>query len=200
MFLHRRPSLLARYVILSIVAWVTDALLSLDDMISWPVRALCLTLAVVRISQPLSAQQVDVHGSYIAGDGDLHDHLTGVGVGARWIYDLRRVYVGAKLGADYSREAHLGPGRGAFGFDLTIAPRREIPVLTPYAGAGLSANWSGGQQREWSGVRGGLEGIVGADVSLLGLQHVGLKLEERYGAISGLKRTFTTRAGFIVGF
>lgn len=157
-------------------------------------------LVFLLVARPARAQQIDAHISYVPGDGDTHYPLVGAGVGIRKMFDVNVAYLGARLGADYAREEHLGPGRGSAGLDLTLAPHGDLSAFVPYAGVGLSLNWSGGVQSAWDGYRRGVDGIVGVDIALFGTDVVGMKLEERYGSIAGLPRASATRLGLIVGF
>lgn len=164
-------------------------------------RAVMLAAAVAVISaRDVPAQQIDAHFSYVPGDKDTHYPLVGGGVGVRLMVDAGALFVGSRLGVDYAREEHLGPGRGTVGLDLTLSPRREVSAFLPYAGVGLSLNVSGGKQPAWDGVRAGLDGIAGIDIATFGTDFLGLKLEERYGRITSLPATFATRIGIIVGF
>jgi hypothetical protein len=146
------------------------------------------------------AQQVDAHVSYVPGDERTHYPLVGAGVGVRLMFDVHSAFLGTRLGIDYAREEHLGPGRGIVGLDLTLSPHGETSWLVPYGGVGLSMNWSGGSLSAWDGVRGGLEGVAGVDIAAFGTNFLGLKIEERYGKIDKLRPAFATRVGFIAGF
>lgn len=148
----------------------------------------------------VAAQQIDVVGSYIPGDGASHYPLVGGGLGVRQMVDAGAVFLGLRLGAAYAREEHLGPGRGTVGVDLTLVPHTELRAVVPYAGVGLSLNWSGGSTPAWSGLRRGVDGIAGVDLAIFHTDLLGLKLEGRYGAIESLAREVTMRAGLVAGF
>jgi hypothetical protein len=165
-------------------------------------RRATLLAALITLVQVSSAdaQQVDAHVSYVPGDANTHYPLVGGGVGVRVMFDVRSAFLGTRLGVDYAREEHLGPGRGTIGLDLTLSPHRETSWFVPYGGVGLSMNWSGGSQPGWDGVRGGLEGVAGVDIAAFGTNFLGLMIEERYGRIDGLRPAFATRVGFIAGF
>ncbi len=156
-------------------------------------------LTAFAAARPVAAQQVDLYVSYLPGDLDTHYPIVGGGLGVRKFIDLSRVYLGVRGGIGYAREEHLGPGRGSLGLDFTLAPHHEFTAALPYIGAGVSINVSGGQQSQFSGFRSGLDAIAGLDVNAFHSDRIGLKLEERYGRIQGMKASPTTRAGFVLG-
>jgi hypothetical protein len=165
-------------------------------------RRTAVMVALIALVQAPSAraQQVDAHVSYVPGDEGTHYPLVGAGVGVRLLFDVRSAFLGTRLGIDYAREEHLGPGRGIVGLDVTLSPHRETSWLVPYGGVGLSLNWSGGSLSAWDGVRGGLEGVAGVDIAAFGTNFLGLMVEERFGKVDRLRPAFATRVGFIAGF
>lgn len=160
-------------------------------------RALAASLAIALLaSYPARAQQVDLHGTYIAGQ-DERQPLSGFGIGLRQMFTIPYAYLGARVGLDYAREHGLGPGRSAASLDLMLTPGLEDLLFLPYVGGSISANRSGGQQAAWSGTRAGFDALVGA---ILPISVVGLQLEGRYGYIEHLPHVFTARVGFVVDF
>jgi hypothetical protein len=155
-----------------------------------------LVLAATLLSAAaVGAQVFDVHGSYVAST-ETRPASAGFGIGVGAPVTVGPLYLLPLVGLDYLRASHLGPGRGSAGMDVRLLPSHEFSWGAPYVGASASANWSGGQQSEWSGTRLGLQALGG--FLLAGPRaSAALKLEERFGYIRGLEHGFTTRLGLI---
>src|SRR3954471_5399079 len=132
--------------------------------VTWTMRRRLATILAAGtagslLAMPAAAQFVDVHGlasvetvgqSTSWGGGLGYGRmflpagvgLLGVSVGAR---HMRGQPLGKGAGADYMREQHLGRGLATASLDLTLSRPTPNARFVPYAGGGLTFNWSGGQ-------------------------------------------------------
>lgn len=161
-------------------------------------RLLSVSLICLVLSSRAGAQQAaDAHIGYTTTT-QTHTVSFGIGGAIESIVDLVPVVDFAlTVGADYERVRGLGPGRGSVSLDVTIQPQRETTGFVPYLGGGVSANWSGGQQSEWSGSRPGVDAIVGLKFSFLASETIAGRIEQRFGYVQGLEHHQTTRLGLI---
>ncbi len=161
-------------------------------------RLLSVSLVCLVLSSRAGAQQAaDVHVGYTTTT-QTHTVSYGIGGAIESIVDLvPLIDVALTVGADYQRVRGLGPGRGSVSLDATIQPERETTGFVPYLGAGVSANWSGGQQSEWAGSKPGLDAIAGLKFSFLASETVAARIEQRFGYVQGVEHHSTTRLGLI---
>ena len=160
--------------------------------------ALALALAGAGITgRSLHAQVFDVHGAFVPA---VHSQPSAAGFGVAIAAPARLASATLlpSLGGDYLRRAALGPGRASAGLDLRLLPSAEGHWVVPFVGAGASANWSGGLQSEWNGARLGLDAIAGFALGANN-PHFALKIEQRFGYVTGADHTLTTRVGLLAG-
>ena len=143
------------------------------------------------------AQLFDVHGIYATADSS-HRTMHGIGVALTSTTAAGPLVLMEGVGFDYLRQTDLGPGQGSVSASLAAAFNRQL-YLAPYVGGAVSLNRSGGNQPQWSGVRAGFDGFVGARLSS-GDDPFALQLEERIVTIRGRERMHSTRLGILVAW
>ena len=170
---------------------------SLMHRLSLPVSASVIALAAALLPLPASAQQsqIDLHGSMAVGTSS-HNKSRGGGAGAQFTVDDKPVKVSLSPGIDYLKQENSGPSQTSLSLDMNVQPGGNSPV-TPYVGASASANWSGGDNKQWEGSRLGLEAMAGAQFKL-GSSSLSAKAEERFGYVKGQEHTLTTRLGVLI--
>ena len=179
---------------------MSDSVLSTDhaygSRTGW---ALVYVLAAAVALHPVEARaqqpQLDLHGSMAVGTSS-HNKSWGGGAGAQFTVGDKPVKVSLSPGIDYLKQENSGPSQTSLSLDLNLQPGRNSPV-TPYVGASASANWSGGDAKQWEGSRLGLETMAGAQVKF-GSSSVSAKAEERFGYVKGQEHTLTTRLGVLI--
>ena len=151
---------------------------------------------------PAAAQQMqgDLHANYARGT-QSHANSWGAGaqVQATWGGSSAPVKVGTSGGVDYTKQEKSGPSQTSLGLDVTLQPRGNGSVI-PYAGGSVSSNWSGGDAKQWTGAKTGLETLAGVQIKASSLGPISWKAEERFGYVKGQEHQLTTRVGVMMSF
>ena len=157
-------------------------------------------LAAIGLSVRLPAQQtqLDLHGNLAVGT-TTHLKSWGGGIGAQTTFGSSSSPLKFSLSPSFDvlKQEHGGPTQTTLSLDANIQPPGQLTV-TPYIGGSASANWSGGDAKQWSGARLGIEMLAGATVKLS--SSLKAKAEERFGYVDGQEHTLTTRVGVLVSF
>lgn len=158
--------------------------------------AACLTAGTAAAQQSTG----DVHASY---QRTTVSKANAWGVGAQYQLTFggkqAPLQLNTSLGADWIKQENNGPSTTSLSYDATTQPGGSGSLM-PYVGGSVSANWSGGNNKQWDGAKLGLEAIGGLQVKL-GLSGVSWKVEERYGYVREQSdHTLTTRVGVMVSF
>jgi hypothetical protein len=156
--------------------------------------AICLTAA------PAAAQQSvgDVHADYVRGTVSK-SNAWGAGAQYQLTFGGKHapLQLNTSLGLDWVKQDNNGPSQTSLSYDATTQPGGSGSFL-PYVGGSVSANWSGGSNKQWDGAKLGLEAVAGLQVKL-GLNGVAWKVEERYGYVrEQADHTLTTRVGIVI--
>ena len=158
--------------------------------------------ALLASSSPAAAQQWqgDLHGNYARGT-QSHANSWGAGaqVQATWGGSSAPVKVGTSGGVDYTKQEKSGPSQTSLGLDVTLQPGGNGSVI-PYAGGSVSSNWSGGDAKQWTGAKTGLETLAGVQIKSAALGSLSWKAEERFGYVRGQEHTLSTRVGVVMSF
>jgi hypothetical protein len=161
-----------------------------------------VSLAAALAASPAAAQQLqgDLHGNYARGTL-AHTNSWGAGaqLQATWGAPGAPVKVGTSAGVDYTRQEKSGPSQTNLATDVTIQPGGG-GSLVPYAGGSIGANWSGGDDRQWTGAKLGLETLAGLQIKSSALGPLSWKAEERFGYVRGQEHQLTTRVGVAMSF
>ncbi|MDQ6828592.1 MAG: hypothetical protein M3081_06970 [Gemmatimonadota bacterium] len=144
--------------------------------------------------------QVEVHGNYVYGTRSK-SNAWGVGGNYQltWGGSSAPVKLATSIGPDYTKQEKGGPSQTSLSVDATLEPGGDAAV-TPYAGGSASANWSGGDQKQWSGTKLGREVVAGASFKLGASSKLSGNVEERYGYVDGQEHTLTSRLGLALSF
>jgi hypothetical protein len=148
---------------------------------------------------PVGAQIIGVQVIHVPG-GDGRAFSLGAQGEMGIIVSTRYLDVWPSLAIEYQRQSGLGPGRGRVAAELRLLPGFGERSFHPYAGVGVSANQSGGQQTEWSGTLIGFQGIAGVTMVPSERVPVGLLLEERLGYVKGQEHATATHLGLLIRF
>lgn len=161
------------------------------------VYALIAVIASVPVTIHAQQTQVDVHGNLAVGTS-THTRAWGGGIGLQTTYGGKTdpINISTSPSVDFVKQEGGGPTQATVSYDVDLQPGGSSSV-TPYAGASAGANWSLGDQKQWSGARLGLETLAGAQVKLGGTS---IKAEERFGYVKGQEHTLTTRIGALLSF
>ncbi|GLC25772.1 hypothetical protein [Roseisolibacter agri] len=161
-----------------------------------------LLLVAPLVPAALHAQtqrQLDVHGSYQRGT-TTESNAWGAGAQVQLVFgpSSAPVRLGTSLGGDALRPEGGGSMQWNASLDA-VAQFGGGAAVTPYVGGSVGANWSTGDEAQWSGARGGLETMAGVQVKLGASDKApSLKLEERFGYVRGQEHTLGTRVGIVL--
>jgi hypothetical protein len=157
-----------------------------------------LALAALATASAAAAQQtqLDLHGNLAVGTS-THTRSWGLGLGPQFTFGSSSAPVKASVspGFDYLKQEGGGPSQESASLDVNIQPGGSS-TITPYAGASVSANWSSGDNEQWSGSKLGREMMGGLQIKASSLATV--KAEERFGYVDGQEHTLTTRLGVLL--
>ena len=164
--------------------------------------SLAASLATALAASPASAQQMqgDLHGNYGRGT-QTHSNSWGAGtqLQATWGAQNASVKVGTSAGVDYAKQENGGPSQTNLATDVTLQPGGG-GSLVPYAGGSVGANWSGGDNKQWTGAKLGIETLAGVQIKSSALGPISWKAEERFGYVRGQEHQLTTRLGVAMSF
>ena len=160
----------------------------------------CILMVAVAGSVAAQERNLDLHLDYVRG---MTSHANSWGGGAAaqltWGGNSAPIKVNTSGGADYTKQDNGGPSQTSAGLDVTLQPGGSS-ALTPYAGGSTSANWSGGNAKQWEGARLGLEAIAGLQFKPSPDANLAWKAEERFGYVRGQEHTLATRVGVLISF
>ena len=145
-------------------------------------------------------RNLDLHLDYARGTSS-HANSWGAGAAAQltWGGNSAPAKVSTSLGADYTKQENSGPSQTSVSLDVTAQPGGSS-ALTPYAGGSTSANWSGGDAKQWNGAKLGLEVLGGLQFKPSPNSNLAWKAEERFGYVRGQEHTLSTRLGVLISF
>jgi hypothetical protein len=159
-------------------------------------------VAALILSSPAAAQQMqgDLHGNYArATQTDVNSWGAGGQLQATWGGQSAPVKLGTSGALDYTKQDNGGPSQTTVSADATLQPGGNGSLI-PYAGGSIGANWSGGDQKQWTGAKMGLETLAGLQIKSAAMGPVSWKVEERFGYVKGQEHQLTTRLGAILSF
>jgi hypothetical protein len=160
------------------------------------------SLAAALAATPAAAQQMqaDLHGNYARGE-QTHANAWGAGgqLQATWGAQSAPVKVATSGALDYTKQDNGGPSQTSLSTDVTLQPGGGGSLI-PYAGGSIGANWSGGDQKQWTGAKLGLETLAGLQIKTAAMGPISWKAEERFGYVRGQEHTLTTRVGVVASF
>lgn len=163
--------------------------------------ALAIALATPALLQAQDQRQVDVHANYSrATQTETNSWGAGTQVQLVWGSSSAPVKLGTSLGGDFLKQEAGGPTQVNTSLD-GVVQLGTGGAVTPYAGGSGGANWSVGDDAQWSGARVGLEAIAGLSVSLgPSGSSPSVKAEERFGYVHGQEHALGTRLGVAFPF
>ena len=156
-------------------------------------------LAITGIGPRAEAQIAALHAVFVPGSDEMRPS-TGVEVELGGVVGTRYVALWPSLALEYQRQNDLGPGRARVAGQLRVLPRNSEGWLVPYLGVSVSANQSGGDQSEWSGTLGGIQGMAGLLLMPSDNFPVALLVEERFGYVRERNHATATHVGLAVSF
>ena len=161
--------------------------------------AVLLALACPALLPAQVQPQADVHANYSRAT-QTETNSWGAGAQVQLVFgpSSAPARLGTSLGGDFLKQEGGGPTQWNASLDAVV--QVSARSLTPYAGGSVGANWSTGDEAQWSGARGGLEAIAGTSVSLGPSGATSVKLEERFGYVRGQEHELGTRLGFAFQF
>ena len=156
-------------------------------------------LALTAVGARAGAQVIALHGVYVPAT-DERRASTGVELEFGGLVSTRYVTLLPSLALEYQRQHDNGPGRGRVAGQLRFLPRSGQGHLVPYLGVSVSANQSGGELSEWSGILGGIQGMAGFLLVPSEDFPVALLIEERFGYVRERNHALATHFGIGVSF
>jgi hypothetical protein len=167
-----------------------------------PMRSGILVLALLAgtvIGPRAEAQILALHGVFVPGS-DERRSSTGIEAELGGIVSTRYAPLWPSLAVEYQRQQDLGPTRARVAGQLRVLLRSNGSRVLPYVGVSVSANQSGGDQPEWEGTRGGIQGMGGFLLKPGDNFHLALLLEERFGYVREQNHALATHVGLALSF
>jgi hypothetical protein len=156
-------------------------------------------LVAATIGVRAEAQVLAIHAVFVPGTDETRAS-TGAEIELGGVVSTRFVSLLPTLAVEYQRQHDNGPGRGRVAGQLRVLPRSSQSHGLPYVGVSVSANQSGGEQSEWNGTLGGIQGMAGFFLIPSENFPIALLVEERFGYVRDRNHALATHLGLSISF